>query len=61
MSSLIYIGLFAVGFILGAGAMLLYFQYSIYSQASDIQEQFEKISELQEQQSGKEDEKKKNE
>lgn len=51
MTSLVYAGLFIFGFVLGAGAMLLYFQYSIYSQASDIQEQFEKISELQDQES----------
>lgn len=49
MSALLYFASFAVGFVLGAGAMLLYFQYSIYSQAGQMQEQFQKIQEMHEQ------------
>ena len=47
MSALLYFATFVVGFILGAGAMLLYFQYSVYRQAGKMQEQFEQIQELQ--------------
>lgn len=49
MSALAYLITFAVGFAIGAGAMLIYFQYSIYSQAGEMQEQFKKIQEMQEQ------------
>ena len=52
MSAILYIGTFLAGFMLGAGAMLLYFQYSIYRQAGNMQEQFKQIQELHEQESG---------
>ena len=52
MSAILYLATFAVGFILGAGAMLIYFQYSIYRQAGNMQEQFEQIQELHEHESG---------
>lgn len=51
MSAVLYLASFAVGFLLGAGAMLVYFQYSIYRQAGNIQEQFQQIQEIQEQES----------
>ena len=47
MSALLYLVTFALGLILGAGAMLIYFQYSVYRQAGKMQEQFEQIQELQ--------------
>jgi len=47
MSALLYLVTFALGLILGAGAMLIYFQYTMYRQAGKMQEQFEQIQELQ--------------
>ena len=47
MSALLYLVTFALGLILGAGAMLIYFQYTMYRQAGEMQEQFEQIQELQ--------------
>lgn len=46
MSLLVPAASFVSGFILGVGAMILYLQYSMYSQMSDLQEHMGEMQDL---------------
>jgi Flp pilus assembly protein TadB len=47
MSALTHLVVFAVGFIMGAGAMLLYFQFSMYRQIGQFEEQMEGLMDME--------------
>lgn len=46
MAVIEYSIVFALGFILGAGAMLLYFQYSMYRQVGQFEDQMQKLMDM---------------
>lgn len=52
MAVIEYSIVFALGFILGAGAMLLYFQYSMYRQVGQFEDQMQKLMDMEDMMGG---------